>query len=63
MTTMAQKVDSQCCYFGEKLGISALQNDLNDVKWPSLTKRQQEEKLHHPELALKGVSQPNCFVY
>ena len=45
---MAEAFRSKCCSFDERLGISDLQNDLNDVNWPSLTNDQQKKKLRQP---------------
>jgi len=38
-------MDPKPCFYCNKIGISNLENDIEEIKWPNLTKKQQEKKL------------------
>ena len=48
----AAETQPRCCFFGRKVGISSLENRVSSVQWPSLTKRQREEKVREPRVSV-----------
>ena len=43
---------SECCFFGQKVGVSKLENQVSSVQWPLLTKKQKYKKLKRRNVSL-----------
>ena len=46
---------SECCFFGQKVGVSKLENQVSSVQWPSLTKKQRDKKLLNVSFTFFGM--------
>ena len=49
------KMDARCCFFGQWVGISKLENQVSSVQWPSLTKKQRDKKLLNVSFTFFGM--------